>query len=181
MPGPCPKADFNLRALAVAARHPDRVRRCTTVVSLGPYGVPGLDFFAGMSAEYRQEWAWIQQGEQALVEHMVPDLVSWIDTLDTEQPPEGMTQRSRCIWSRPALLFVNGQVVVSGFGQLKVPAPRVSSAGFPGGSSLGSGLFHPVGVAVGDYDVAVVEQPVEHADGGGVLGQEPAPGLERPV
>jgi hypothetical protein len=29
--------------------------------------------------------------------------------------------------------------------------------------------------------VAVVQEPVEQADGGGVFGQEPAPGLERPV
>ena len=29
--------------------------------------------------------------------------------------------------------------------------------------------------------MAVVEEPVEEADGGGVLGQEPAPGFERPV
>ena len=36
-------------------------------------------------------------------------------------------------------------------------------------------------VAVGDDDVAVVQEPVEQADGGGVFGQEPAPGLERPV
>jgi hypothetical protein len=42
-------------------------------------------------------------------------------------------------------------------------------------------LFHPVGVAVGDHDVAVVQESVEEADGGGVLGQEPAPGLEGPV
>jgi hypothetical protein len=27
----------------------------------------------------------------------------------------------------------------------------------------------------------VVQEPVEEADGGGVLGQEPAPGLEGPV
>ena len=42
-------------------------------------------------------------------------------------------------------------------------------------------MFHAVAVADGDDDVAVVQEPVEHADGGGVLGQEPAPGLERPV
>ena len=85
----------------------------------------------------------------------------------------------------PALLradaLVNGQVVVPAGGQLKVPAPRVVSAGFDACTSPGSGLFHSVGVAVGDDDVAVVQEPVEHADGGGVLGQEPAPGLERPV
>src|SRR5215471_13175104 len=59
------------------------------------------------------------------------------------------------------------------------PLLGVDLAGFAGGTS--SGLFHPVGVAVGDDDVAVVQEPVQEADGGGVLGQEPAPGLERPV
>src|SRR6516162_11743420 len=61
------------------------------------------------------------------------------------------------------------------------PLLGAGSAGFPGCTSSCSGLFHPVGVAVGDHDVAVVQEPVEQADGGGVLGQEPAPGLERPV
>jgi hypothetical protein len=42
-------------------------------------------------------------------------------------------------------------------------------------------LFHPVGVVVGDDGVAVVQEPIEHADRGGVLGQEPAPGLKQPV
>jgi hypothetical protein len=37
-------------------------------------------------------------------------------------------------------------------------------------ASSGSGLFHSVAVAVGDDDVAVVQQAVEHADGGGVFG-----------
>jgi hypothetical protein len=76
---------------------------------------------------------------------------------------------------------VNGQVEVPAGGQLKVPAPRGCLAGFACSASSCSGLFHPVGVAVGDDDVAVVQEPVEHADGGGVLGQEPAPGFERPV
>ena len=44
-----------------------------------------------------------------------------------------------------------------------------------------SGLAHAVGLAVGDDDVAVVEESVEHADGGGVFGQEPSPRFERPV
>ena len=42
-------------------------------------------------------------------------------------------------------------------------------------------MFHAVAVAVGDDGVAVVQQPVEQADGGGVFGQELAPGLEGPV
>ena len=33
------------------------------------------------------------------------------------------------------------------------------------------GLPHAVGVAAGDHDAGVVQQPVEQADGGGVLGQ----------
>ena len=41
-------------------------------------------------------------------------------------------------------------------------------------------MFHPVGVAVGDDDVAVVQEPVEEADGGGVFGQEPAGRRRRP-
>jgi pimeloyl-ACP methyl ester carboxylesterase len=97
-------------ALAVAACHPDRVRRCATVVSLGPYGVPGVDFFAGMPAADREEWAWAQQGEQALAEHAVPGLMSWIDTLDSEQPPEGMTE-----WVR--------RMLVEAFREALAPGP----------------------------------------------------------
>ena len=48
-------------------------------------------------------------------------------------------------------------------------------------SSLLACLAHAVGLAVGDDDVAVVEEPVEEADGGGVFGQEPAPGFEGSV
>ena len=43
------------------------------------------------------------------------------------------------------------------------------------------GVPHAVGLAVGDDDGGVVQEPVEDADGGGVLGQEPAPLFERPV
>jgi hypothetical protein len=43
------------------------------------------------------------------------------------------------------------------------------------------GVFHAVGVAVGDDDGGVVQKPVEDVDGGGLLGQEPAPLLEGPV
>ncbi len=42
------------------------------------------------------------------------------------------------------------------------------------------GVAHPVGLAGGDDDGGVVQQPVEDA-GGGVFGQEPSPLLERPV
>ncbi len=48
-------------------------------------------------------------------------------------------------------------------------------------TSSGSGLAHAERLAFGDHDDAVVQEAVEKADGGGVLGQEPAPGLEGPV
>jgi len=48
-------------------------------------------------------------------------------------------------------------------------------------TSFVSGLAHPVGLTVGEHDGGVVQEPVEDAGGGGVLGQEPAPLLERPV
>ena len=35
--------------------------------------------------------------------------------------------------------------------------------------------------SAGAYDAGVVQEPVQQADGGGVLGQEPAPGFEGPV
>ena len=55
--------------------------------------------------------------------------------------------------------------------------------------NIGSPRVHPSPIEVyeiemmsrQDHDVAVMEEPVERADGGGVFGQEPAPGLEGPV
>jgi site-specific DNA recombinase len=62
-----------------------------------------------------------------------------------------------------------------GEGQPRPRRPRPSPATTPGVSSQDRLR------SVGDDDVAVVQEPVEHADGGGVLGQEPSPGFERPV
>jgi len=44
-----------------------------------------------------------------------------------------------------------------------------------------SGLPHAVGIAVCDDDAGVMQEPVQQADRGGVLGQEPAPLIEGPV
>jgi pimeloyl-ACP methyl ester carboxylesterase len=107
----CGISDGGPHALAVAARHPDRVRRCATVVSLGPYGVPGLDFLADMPSADREEWAWAQQGEQALVEHVVPGLMSWLSTLDTGRPPEGMSE-----WVRHMLVQAFREALAPGPG-----------------------------------------------------------------
>src|SRR5499433_1213931 len=63
----------------------------------------------------------------------------------------------------------------------KSPHPSGWSGLVQGGSSFGSGLAHAVGIAVGDHDIRVMQQPVQQADGGGVLRQEPAPLVEGPV
>src|SRR5664279_2537954 len=41
-----------------------------------------------------------------------------------------------------------------------------------------AGVAHAVGLAGGDDDGGVVQEPVQAADGGGVLGQEPSPLVE---
>jgi hypothetical protein len=46
---------------------------------------------------------------------------------------------------------------------------------------LAAGLPHAERLAFGDHHDAVVQEPVEQADGGGVLGQEAAPLVEWPV
>ena len=50
-----------------------------------------------------------------------------------------------------------------------------------GVSSSCSGFAHAVGRTVCDDDIRVMKQAVQEADSGGVLGQEPAPLIERPV
>ena len=77
---------------------------------------------------------------------------------------------------------VNGQVRVAAGGQVKVPAPWLLLPGFRGwGTSLGAGLAHAERLSFGDHDDGVVQEAVEEADGGGVLGQEPSPLVEGPV
>jgi hypothetical protein len=49
------------------------------------------------------------------------------------------------------------------------------------GAPPGLGLPHTERFAFGDHHDAVVEEPVEQADRGGVLGQEPALLVKRPV
>jgi hypothetical protein len=68
---------------------------------------------------------------------------------------------------------------VPGFGQVKVPTlcGLIRGSGAVTSSTL-AGLEHAVGLAVGDHGGGVVEEPVEHGDGGGVFGQEPSPVLE---
>ena len=71
---------------------------------------------------------------------------------------------------------VNGQVRVAAGGQVKVSIPWLVSVDGVVSSCPVPGLAHPERLAFGDHDDAVVQEPVQQADGGGVLRQEPAPG-----
>ena len=63
----------------------------------------------------------------------------------------------------------------------KVPTPDATSAERQATSPAGQRLAHPEALAVGHDDRGVMEQPVEERHRGRVLGDEPAPLLERPV
>jgi pimeloyl-ACP methyl ester carboxylesterase len=69
-------------ALAIAARLPDRVSACASVVGLAPFDAPGLDWYAGMSAGNVEEFRAAEQGEQAyrpLVERLAADAIASIE------------------------------------------------------------------------------------------------------
>lgn len=53
-------------ALACAARLPDRVAGVLSIAGVGPYGVDGLDFLAGMGAQNLEEFGLALEGEPAL-------------------------------------------------------------------------------------------------------------------
>lgn len=53
-------------ALAAAALLPGRVSRCATIVGNAPYGAEGLEFYADMEEETRQNYEHAVQGEDAL-------------------------------------------------------------------------------------------------------------------
>ena len=61
------------------------------------------------------------------------------------------------------------------------PSERMFSSGQRRSVSFLTRFFHAEGLPVGDYDHAVMEQPVEQAHRGGVLGEELSPLLEGPV
>jgi pimeloyl-ACP methyl ester carboxylesterase len=69
-------------ALAIAARLRDRVSACASVVGLAPFGVPGLDWYAGMSAGNVEEFRAAAQGEgvyRPLVERLAASAMSSIE------------------------------------------------------------------------------------------------------
>ena len=68
-------------ALAIAARLPDRVIACASVVGLAPYDAPGLDWYAEMSTGNVEEFQAAAQGETAyrpIVERLAADAMNSI-------------------------------------------------------------------------------------------------------
>ncbi|WP_027344716.1 alpha/beta fold hydrolase [Hamadaea tsunoensis] len=53
-------------SLACAALLPDRCKAAATIAGVGPYGVPGLDFLAGMGPENVEEFGLAVAGAEAL-------------------------------------------------------------------------------------------------------------------
>ena len=71
-------------ALAIAARLPQHVTTCASVVGLAPDHVAGLDWYAGMSAGNVEEFQAAAQGEHAyrpLVERLAADAMASLEAL----------------------------------------------------------------------------------------------------
>jgi pimeloyl-ACP methyl ester carboxylesterase len=63
-------------ALACAALLPERVTRVASLVGLAPYGVPGLDWLAGMAETNRRQYAAAVLGRAALSEVLFPEVMA---------------------------------------------------------------------------------------------------------
>jgi hypothetical protein len=74
----------------------------------------------------------------------------------------------------PPGLLRTGRIGPDGMGKSSVLVQRRPTP-------LRSRFLHPKRLPVGDHDHAVMEQSIEQADRGGVLGEELAPLLEGPV
>jgi pimeloyl-ACP methyl ester carboxylesterase len=98
-------------ALAVAARHAGRVARCATVVSLGPYGVADLDFFAGMSPEDQEAWHLAEQSADTLAARLLSDIATLVQALKAGVPMPGMGD-----WDRQMLIDALGAASAQGAG-----------------------------------------------------------------
>jgi pimeloyl-ACP methyl ester carboxylesterase len=69
-------------ALAIAARLPDRVTACASVVGLAPYDARDLDWYAGMSPGNVEEFQAAAQGEHVyrpLVERLAADVMASVE------------------------------------------------------------------------------------------------------
>lgn len=74
-------------ALAVAAALPHRVTRCATIVGIGAFDAPDLDFFEGMDEDEIEEWRLTTQGEEYLVGPWYAETCAWVETLGSLDIP----------------------------------------------------------------------------------------------
>jgi pimeloyl-ACP methyl ester carboxylesterase len=98
-------------ALAVAALHGARVARCATVVGLGPYGVPDLDFFAGMSPDDQAAWHLAEQSADKLAARLLSDIAALVEALKAGVPMPGIGD-----WDRQMLIDALGEASAQGAG-----------------------------------------------------------------
>ena len=75
-------------ALAVAARLPERVVRCATVVGLGPYDGEGLDFLAGMNPDDVAELRGYASGVRPDEATVLREIRAWAEGLHPGNGPE---------------------------------------------------------------------------------------------
>jgi len=98
-------------ALAVAALHGGRVARCATVVGLGPYGAPDLDFFAGMSPDDQAAWHLAEQSADKLAARLLSDVAALVQALKAGVPMPGIGD-----WDRQMLIDALGEASAQGAG-----------------------------------------------------------------
>ena len=113
----------------------------------------------------------------------LPELVAFDEGLDPHDPDVEKWARKRMKRLAKSLpdggqasnigrppMPVNGQVEVPTGGHEKSPPRGTGSGGWWVASSSRSGFLHAERFAFGDDDGGVVQQPVQHGDGGGVFG-----------
>ena len=67
------------RALACAALLPERCRAAATLAGVGPYGVEGLDFLAGMGPENVRDVHASLEGAEALEASLLPEIGGYVN------------------------------------------------------------------------------------------------------
>lgn len=98
-------------SLAVAARLGARVVRARCDVGVAPYGIAGLDFFAGMDPLNVTEFGWALEGEERLVPELDRELREMSERV-ADDPSKilgddwGLDEADRAVLSRPEFAAV---------------------------------------------------------------------------
>jgi pimeloyl-ACP methyl ester carboxylesterase len=98
-------------SLAVAARLGDRVVRARCAVGVVPFGLPDIDFFAGMDPLNVTEFSWAVEGESVLVPELERELREMGERV-AEDPATmlgeewGLDEADRAVMARPEMAAV---------------------------------------------------------------------------